>query len=92
LMRTIMLGGAQKSMVQVGPAGYGQYQTTDRSGPGVSPVIAANTRYRVNALGGAANLILPARKTSLGVKYFKEFSNRATVQGSSVQISAAITF
>lgn len=91
LMRTIALKEL-KSMFQVGLAGYGQYQTTDKSGPGVTPVIAANTRYRVNALGAAANMILPARKTSLGVKYFKEFSNRATVQGTSVQISAAMTF
>jgi len=92
LMRTIALEGDLKSMLQVGLAGYGQYQTTDKSGPSVSPVIAANTRYRVNALGGAANLIMPARKTTLGVKYFKEFSNSATVQGTSVQISAVITF
>ena len=36
---------------------------------------------RVNSLGFASNVMLPARKASLGLKYFKEFSNRATVPG-----------
>ena len=79
-------------LLQLGFVGYGQWQTTDRSGPGVNPVIAANTHYKVNAMGAAANIILPARKASLGFKYFKEFSNKSTVEGYSIQISGAITF
>ena len=79
-------------LLQVGFVGYGQWQTTDRSGPGINPVTAAATHYKVNAMGAAANIILPARKASLGFKYFKEFANRSTVQGYSIQISGAITF
>lgn len=79
-------------LLQVGLVGYGQYQTTDHSGPSINPIVAANTHYRVNALGAAANIILPVRKTSLGFKAFKEFSNKSTVQGYSIQISGAITF
>ena len=41
--------------------------------------------------GGAANIILPARKVSLGVKLFQEFANTSTVQGYSVQISGGVT-
>jgi len=37
-------------------------------------------------------MILPARKASLGFKYFKEFPNKSTVQGYSLQISGAIMF
>jgi len=37
-----------------------------------------------NALGAAANIILPARKASLGFKYFKEFVNRSTVESYSI--------
>jgi hypothetical protein len=29
---------------------------------------------------------------SLGVKYFKEFSNRSTFQGYTLQIAGAVTF
>ena len=79
-------------LLQVGLVGYGQYQTTDHTGPGVNPIVAANTHYRVNALGGAANMILPVKKASLGFKAFKEFSNKSTVEGYSIQISGAITF
>jgi hypothetical protein len=52
----------------------------------------ADSRYKVNALGFASNVILPARQTTLGLKYFKEFSNQSTFQGYSLQISAAIKF
>jgi hypothetical protein len=92
LTQVVPLKKNMSTLLQLGFIGYGQWQTTDRSGPGVNPVIAANTHYRVNAMGAAANIILPARKTSLGFKWFKEFSNSSTVQGHSIQISGAITF
>jgi len=72
--------------------GYGQYQTTINTGPGVDAVIAANTKYRVNALGPAANLILLDRKFAVGFKYFKEFANQSTFQGYSLQFAAAVKF
>jgi hypothetical protein len=77
--------------VQVGLVGYGQWQTTDKSGPGLSPAESA-AHYGVNAFGFGTNLVLPQRKVSLGFKYFKEFSNRSTFQGYSTQISGSITF
>lgn len=76
--------------LQLGLVGYGQWQTTDQSGPTVTAEQAA-AHYRVNALGFGANLILPARKVSLGVKYFREFENRSTFQGYTLQISGSIT-
>jgi hypothetical protein len=81
LTQVIPLQKDMHTLLQVGLIGYGQYQTTDRSGPGIDPVLAANTHYKVNALGAAANIILPARKASLGFKWIKEFSNKSTVQG-----------
>jgi hypothetical protein len=77
--------------LQLGLIGYGQWQTTDKSGPTITPEQAA-AHYKVNALGFASNVMLPGRKVSLGAKYFKEFSNRSTFQGYSLQISGAITF
>ena len=77
--------------LEVGAVGYGQWQTTDKSGPTITPE-QANAHYKVNALGIASNVVLPARGVSLNVKYFKEFSNRSTFQGYSLQISASIKF
>lgn len=76
--------------LQVGLAGYNQWQTTDKNGPTITPEQAA-AHYRVNALGFAANLNMPAR-ISVGVKYFREFLNRSTFQGYSFQLSGAISF
>ena len=76
--------------LQIGLAGYNQWQTTDKTGPEITPEQAA-AHYRVNALGFAANLNMPAR-VSVGVKYFKEFLNRSTFQGYSFQLSGAISF
>ena len=76
--------------LQVGLVGYNQWQTTDKSGPTITPAQAA-AHYRVNALGFAASVNMPAR-VSVGVKYFKEFLNRSTFQGYSFQLSGAISF
>jgi len=77
--------------LQIGVVGYEQRQASARTGPTVTPA-QESTRYAVNAAGLAAYLILPSRKTSLGVKYFDEFSNRSTFQGYSVQIWGSVTF
>ena len=77
--------------LQLGLVGYGQWQTTDKHGPNITPEQAA-AHYRVNALGFAANAILPERNVSAGLKYFHEFECRSTYQGYTLQISAAITF
>jgi hypothetical protein len=77
--------------LQVGLVGYGQWLTTDKHGPTITPEEAA-AHYKVNALGFAANAIFPSRKASIGVKYFHEFACRSTYQGYTLQISGAITF
>jgi hypothetical protein len=87
--RTIRL--KEDTRLQLGLVGYGQWQTTDKSGATISAV-EGSAHYRVNALGFASNVVLPARKVSLGLKYFKEFSNRSTFQGYTLQIAGAVTF
>jgi hypothetical protein len=77
--------------LQLGLVGYGQWQTTDKSGPAITPA-QATALYRVNALGFASNVMLPERRVSVGAKYFKEFSDRSTFQGYSLQISGTVTF
>ena len=77
--------------LQLGLVGYGQWQTTDKHGPTVTPE-QARAHYKVNALGFAANAIFPGRKASVGLKYFHEFACRSTYQGYTLQISGAITF
>ncbi len=90
LMQILPLQKDMQRLLQFGLVGYGQWQTSNNSGPAVDPALPAH--YRVNAIGGAANVILPARKASVGFKLFKEFSNSSTVQGYSLQIVGSITF
>ena len=90
LMQILPLRKEGQTLLQFGLVGYGQWQISNNSGPGVNPALPAH--YRVNAIGGAANIILPARKSSVGFKLFKEFSNSSTVQGYSLQIVGSITF
>ena len=77
--------------LQIGLVGYEQRQTTAKTGPNISGV-ASDERYAVNALGFAVTSAFPKHKASLGFKYFKEFSNRSTFQGYSVQLSGSISF
>lgn len=81
----------ENARLQLGLVGYGQWQTTDKRGPTITPEEAA-AHYKVNGLGFAANIMLPDRKTNVGVKYFHEFECRSTFQGYTLQISGAITF
>jgi hypothetical protein len=90
LMQILPLQKDMQTLLQFGLVGYGQWQTSNNSGPGVDPANPAH--YRVNALGGAANVILPARKASAGFKLFREFANSSTVQGYSIQIVGSLTF
>ncbi|WP_334266518.1 SphA family protein [Edaphobacter sp. HDX4] len=77
--------------LQLGLVGYGQYQTTDKTGPNIT-LAQSTAHYKVNALGFTSNVTLPARKVSTGVKFFKEFADKSTFQGYSVQISIAVSF
>lgn len=77
--------------LQVGLVGYEQLQLTDKTGPDITPA-QSSAHYRVNALGFGSSVIFPARKASIGVKYFKEFEDRSTFQGYSLQITAGIKF
>lgn len=77
--------------LQLGLIGYGQWQLTDKTGPTIT-LAQTTAHYKVNALGFASNVMMPGRKVSLGAKYYKEFLNRSTFQGYSLQISAAISF
>ena len=77
--------------LQVGVVGYEQRQTTGKRGPGITPQ-QADARYAVNALGLTGHLSLPARGVGLGLKYYREFSNRSTFQGYSLQISGSVAF
>jgi len=90
LMQILPLQKDMHTLLQFGLVGYGQWQTSNNTGPGVDPAKPAH--YRVNAIGGAATVVLPARKASVGFKLFKEFSNSSTVQGYSLQTVGSITF
>ena len=88
---THTIRAVHEAQLQLGLIGYGQWQTTDKTGPTISAE-QAKAYYKVNALGFTSNLMLPARKTSLGLKYLQEFSNRSTFQGYTLQIAGAVTF
>jgi hypothetical protein len=77
--------------LQAGLVGYSSYQTTDKTGPTITPE-QEKAHYRVSSLGFTSNVVLPAQKMNLGFKYFSELSGRSTFQGYSVQISGSIRF
>jgi hypothetical protein len=77
--------------VQVGAAGYAQWQTSGKRGPDVTPA-ETGERYRVYALGLASSIAWPGRGTSIALKFFREFEARSTFEGYSIQLSAALAF
>ena len=77
--------------LQAGLVGYEARQTTATTGPGISQA-ASMDRYAVNSLGFAVNSTYPKHKAAVGLKYFKEFADRSTFQGYSVQFTGSISF
>ena len=61
------------TLLQVGLVGYGQYQTTATIQPSG---IGADVRYKVNAIGATAGVVLPERKVSVNVKYLQRVLER----------------
>jgi hypothetical protein len=83
------LSMSQDVQLQMGVVGYEQRQTTAKTGPTISPA-ASEERYAVNSFGLAVNSAFPKHRASVGLKYFKEFENRSTFQGYSLQLSGSI--
>jgi hypothetical protein len=77
--------------IGVGVAGYEARQTTARTGPQITQD-QSRTRYAINALGFATSLAFPNRHLSFGAKFFREFANRSTFQGFSLQFSGSVSF
>lgn len=88
VMQTLPERGAAR--VQVGLIGYAARQTSAKTGPAVTAAESA-MRYRINSLGVGSVVALPDRGVTLGFKYFYEFSNESTFEGSSLQISVGVT-
>ncbi len=91
LTQMLPINMKQEVFLQVGVAGYGQWQTTDNGGtftiPGYQPF-----KYGVNAVGVAANVVALKQRVNVGLRYYWEYGAKATVEGQSLQITAAITF
>jgi hypothetical protein len=88
VMHSFALGTEQQ--LQFGLVGYNAWQTTDKTGSTINPE-QSKAHYKVNALGVGSNLGISA-KINVGFKYFKEFANRSTFQGHSIQFSGSIKF
>lgn len=73
--------------LQFGLVGYEQRQTTAKA-----PVTTTDERYAINAVGFGLTGAFPKQRMNLGVKYFKEFENRASFQGYSLQVIGAFHF
>ena len=76
---------------QTGIVGYHARQTSAKTGPGITEAQSAE-RYAVNAVGLSATWALPQYKSGFQLKAFKEFANRSTFQGYSIQLSGSIAF
>ena len=77
--------------LQLGVIGYEARQTTAKTGPGVTSEVSSE-RYAINASGFALTAAFPKKNANLGFRFFKEFADRSTYQGSSTQIFGAISF
>jgi hypothetical protein len=83
------LSDSARTPLHFGVVGYFARQTTAKTGPEVSAA-ESDERYAVNGVGPAAIVAFSAPRLTAALRYFWEFSNRSTYQGSSAQLSLSL--
>ena len=89
LTQTISLAKNDRWPLQFGPAGYGQWQTTQASGqlPIRQPLL-----YGIDAAGFTINLTSPFKSLNFGTSALWEYHARNTYQGRTLTFDANISF
>ena len=87
----VSLARSETLGIQAGLVGYEQRQISKKTGPSITEE-ESSARYGINSLGIAVQSAFPKQEANLALKYFKEFANRSSYEGYSVQLFGAITF
>jgi hypothetical protein len=85
--RTFSFGKNDRWQLLAGPAGYGQWQTTNDSGRSQPPL-----RYAVNAVGFTTNFTLPYRGMYIGASILWEYGAQNTFEGRTSVITGGLNF
>ena len=80
---------SQKLLLEIGPAGYDDWQTTDDSG---KAAINPTVHQQVHGAGGQVGLVYVPWSAALEFHAFEEFSATARLQGTAYGITAYIKF
>lgn len=87
LSHTFHLGKSDKWTLLAGPAGYGQWQTTDDQGRATNPI-----RYTIDAIGFTSNLSTPYKGLYVGTSLLYEYGARNTYEGRTSVITGGLNF
>ena len=79
LMQILPLKKNMETLLQFGVVGYGQYQTSDNSGPGVNPAVPGH--YRVNAIGGQLTSSCRSERPAWALRHSRNFRTRSRSMG-----------
>ncbi|MGR8941770.1 MAG: SphA family protein [Gammaproteobacteria bacterium] len=77
-------------LLEVGPAGYSQWQVQDNHGADQPSFL--NSPNQVHAVGGQIGLAFPKASTQLTFHYFTEFNAESRFQGDYAGFTAAVKF
>jgi hypothetical protein len=80
-----------RQLIQFGVVGYSEFQLTNDSGTDV-PVLTANNKDRVFAIGPEFGVILPAKKFNFVARVLPEFGARNRTQGVTVVLAIGKSF
>ena len=89
LSHTFPLTSDGKWSLLVGPAGYGQWQTTNKGGVGK---VNARLLYGVDGVGFTTNLTSPYKGLFVGLSALFEYDARSTYEGRTNVITAGLNF
>ncbi len=88
LSENVPLDQGGKWSLQIGAAGYGQWQTTNNASHNPVPAL----RYGVNAAGVTTNLFTPFKALTVGISALWEYGAKNTYEGRTMTITAGFNF
>jgi hypothetical protein len=80
-----------KQLIQFGVIGYSEFQLTNDSGT-AAPLLTANNKDRVFAIGPEFGVILPTKKFNFLARVLPEFGARNRTQGVTVVFAIGKSF
>jgi hypothetical protein len=89
VLQILPLSEKETTLLQFGVVGIGQWQTTKNGG---EIPLRSSRLYGLDGVGLTANVVLPEKKLSVGMRYIWQYAAASTYEGKILMVTGAFSF